>query len=446
MNSELPKVLHLVLKKPILRCVLDATLEVKPEKIVLVLGHDSESVREAAAGYPAETVIQQPQLGTGHAVMCCEESLGDFAGDILILSGDVPSVSPETLLNFVKSHSESGAEVSFVSAMAEDPRGYGRVVRDPDGRPVRVVEERDATREEKKIMEINAGIYCADSGFLWESLRALDTENSQGEYYLPGIVELCVSRKEKLCVFEAADSKEVLGVNTREELAGAARSSRLAINRRHMENGVTMEDPDSTYISASAVIGRDTVIRPNTHIYGRTRVGKNCEIGPSVYIEDSSLGDGVAVKFSSYLVECRIEDGAAVGPFCHLRPETRVKKRAKIGNFVEVKKSEIGEDSKVSHLSYVGDSDIGDGVNIGAGTITCNYDGREKHRTVIEDEAFVGSDTILVAPVKIGRGAVTGAGSTITRDVSAGALAIERSQQKEIEGWAKRSGQGKEKS
>lgn len=446
MNSELPKVLHSILKKPMLCYVLDAARKMKPERIILVLGHDSEFVEEVVSGCLVEIVIQEPQLGTGHAVSCCEEILRDFSGDILILSGDVPATGVLTLREFADSHAKNGVDVSFISTLVENPDGYGRVLRDVDGDVLRIVEDSDATVEEKKEKEINAGIYCVNSSFLWQSLCRLDSENSQGEYYLPGIVNLCVSRKRRIQAFTLADPKEVSGVNSREQLGEAEKTIRREINRRHMENGVTIEDPETTYISDSVSIGKDTTVCPNTYIYGETRIGDSCRVGPSVYIEDSRIGDNVEIRFSSYLTGCEVGDGVVVGPFCHLRPEARIKDGAKIGNFVEIKKSEIGVGSKVPHLSYVGDADIGDGVNIGAGTITCNYDGVNKHRTVVEDRAFIGSDTMLVAPVKVGKDATTAAGSTITKDVSSGALAIERAAQKEIEGWAERKRPKKEKS
>lgn len=446
MNSQLPKVLHPILKKPMLRYVLDTARAMAPERIVLVLGHDSELVKEAVSDYPVETVVQEPQLGTGHAVLCCEDAFRDFSGDILILSGDVPAISFFSLSEFTDSHVKSGYDLSLMSAMVEDPAGYGRVLRNDDGEVLRVVEDKDATADEKKENEINAGIYCVNSSFLWESLGGLDSENSQEEYYLPGIVNLCVSRNRRLLAFSLADPKEVSGVNSREQLGEAEKTIRLAINRRHMENGVTIVDPETTHISDSVGIGRDTTVYPNTYIYGETRIGDGCRIGPSVYIEDSRIGDNVEVRFSSYLAGCEVEDGVAMGPFCHLRPEAKIKSGAKIGNFVEIKKSNIGVGSKVPHLSYVGDADIGAGVNIGAGTITCNYDGVNKHKTVVEDGAFIGSDTMLVAPVKVGKGATTAAGSTVTKDVSPGALAIERAAQKEIKGWAERKRVKREKS
>ena len=446
MNSELPKVLHPILKKPMLRYVLDAADGVSPERVVLVLGHGSKLIKDTVSDYPVETVIQQPQLGTGHAVLCCEDVLRGFSGDILILSGDVPSVSVTTLREFTDSHTKCGADVSFVSAVVDDPGGYGRVIRDSEGKVLCVVEHRDATSNERKQNEINAGIYCVRSSFLWDALGGLDTENSQGEYYLPGIVNLCVARGRGLQAFTLGDPKEVSGVNTKQQLTEAERTVRRAINHRHMENGVTIVDPETTYISDSASIGRDTIVYPNTYIYGETTIGSGCRVGPSAYIEDSRIGDDVEIRFSSYLVGCRVENGVVMGPFCHLRPEARIEKGAKIGNFVEIKKSRIGTGSKVPHLSYVGDADIGEGVNIGAGTITCNYDGVNKHITVVEDGAFIGSDTMLVAPIRVGAGATTAAGSTITKDVSPGSLAIERAGQKEIAGWAERKRAKKGKS
>lgn len=438
MNSELPKVLHPILKKPMLHYVLDAAQKVEPERVVLVLGHDSELVEEAVSDCSVETVIQEPQLGTGHAVSCCEDVLRGFSGDILILSGDVPAIGVLSLREFANSHTKNDVDVSFISTLAENPDGYGRVLRNSNGDVLRVVEDKDATADEKREKEINTGIYCVNSSFLWESLGGLDRENSQGEYYLPGIIDLSVSRKRRIQAFTLADPKEVSGVNSREQLGEAEKTIRCAINRRHMENGVTIVDPQTTYISESVSVGKDTTVYPNTYIYGETRIGDGCRVGPSVYVEDSRIGNNVEIRFSSYLRGCEVEDGVVMGPFCHLRPEAKIKDGAKIGNFVEIKKSEIGAGSKVPHLSYVGDADIGAGVNIGAGTITCNYDGVNKHRTVVEEGAFIGSDTMLVAPVKVGKGATTAAGSTITKDVSSGALAIERAAQKEIKGWAER--------
>ena len=437
MNSQIPKVLHPILKKPMLRYVLDAAWGVGPERVLLVVGRDSV-IKDSVSDYSLETVIQKEQLGTGHAVSCCEDALRDFSGDILILSGDVPAVKVSTLRGFTVSHAKHGADVSFISALVDDPGGYGRVFRDAEGQVLRVVEDKDATDDERRVKEVNAGVYCVRSSFLWESLGGLDTENSQGEYYLPGIVNLCVTRRRRLNALTLADPKEVSGVNSREQLGEAEKNIRRVINRRHMENGVTIADPETTYISDSVTIGRDTTVYPNTHIYGETRIGDGCRLGPSVYIEDSEIGNNVEVRFSSYLAGCEVEDGVVMGPFCHLRPEARIESGAKIGNFVEIKKSRIGTGSKVPHLSYVGDADIGEGVNIGAGTITCNYDGVDKHRTEVGDRAFIGSDTMLVAPVSVGEDATTAAGSTITKDVSPGALAIERAGQKEIAGWAER--------
>ncbi len=445
MNSGLPKVLHPILKKPMLGYVLDASTDLVPRETVLVLGHGSDSVAEVVAEYSVRTVMQTPQLGTGHAVSFCRDALSVFSGDVLILSGDVPALGVSTLRRFLDSHRDDSSTLSFVSAVVDDPNGYGRVIRNSEGEVIRITEHRDATDEEKKCREINAGIYCVNSSFLWESLNELDTDNNQGEYYLPGIVDICARRGEKLSVFTAQAPEEVLGVNTREELAEAEKTIRRRINRFHMENGVTITDPETTYIAPSATIGRDTVIHPETHIYGDTAIGSSCVLGPSVYIENSRIGTSVEIKFSSYLMKCEIGDSVVIGPFCHLRPEANVGDRARIGNFVEIKKSRIGTGSKVPHLSYVGDAEIGDGVNIGAGTITCNYDGEVKRRTVVEDGAFIGSDTMLVAPVRIGKNAVTAAGSAITRDVSPGALAIERADHKEIAGWADRKKKKAEK-
>jgi bifunctional UDP-N-acetylglucosamine pyrophosphorylase/glucosamine-1-phosphate N-acetyltransferase len=311
-------------------------------------------------------------------------------------------------------------------------------VREKRGNILKVVEEKDAAPEERDIKEINTGLYCVESDFLWRVLGHINRENEQQEYYLPDIVNIAVQSGEMVNPFTISDSEEVLGVNNRVELANVERILRRRRNEELMLSGITIVDPDVTYVSPQASIGADTVIYPNTFIYGDTRVGSRCVIGPSVWIQDSVIGDEVVIKFSSYITESEIGDNVTVGPFAHLRPQVKVSSEAKIGNFVEIKKSFIGRGSKVPHLSYVGDAEVGEKVNIGAGTITCNYDGFEKHKTVIEDGVFIGSDTMLVAPVKIGSGATTGAGSTITKDVPEGALAIGRARQVVINEWKRK--------
>lgn len=438
MNSVVPKVLHRILNQPIIKYVLNSAVALKPQRISVVLGHRSDLVKSELIKYKIDVAIQEQQMGTGHAVLCAKKTLRDFKGNILILSGDVPLIAARTLTEFCDHFYNTNSTISFITSKLDNPSGYGRILRRENNQILDIVEEKDARRDQKKIKEINAGIYLVESSFLWESLNNLNSDNRQNEYYLPGIIRYGIENGVNVSTYELKDHKETLGINTRKQLWELETIMKEKINSKHLENGVTIVDPSNTYISEDVIIGKDTVINPNTHIYGKTQIGENCTIGPSVYIEDSILGNEVVVKFSSYLTNCKIENRVTMGPFCHLRPEAHVKDNAKIGNFVEIKKSQIGIGSKVPHLSYVGDATVGNNVNIGAGTITCNYDGVNKHQTIIEDNVFIGSDTMLVAPIRIGKEATTAAGSTITKDVEQGALAIERSIQKEISGWSER--------
>ena len=441
MKSILPKVVHPILGRPMISYVLDAVMKINPKKIALVVGHGAEKVKEAVADMHVECVLQNEQLGTGHAASCARKALAGFKGNVLILNGEFPLIAPKTLKDFVTSHGKSRATVSILTTMLDNPDGYGRVIRDQRGDVLRVVEEKDAAPIEKKLKEINSGAYCVESPFLWRALERIEAGNKQGEYYLPDVVNIASSRGKKVKGFVIADNRELLGVNTRSELAEAQEILKRKINHGLMLSGVTMVCPESTYISPNVSIGTDTVIHPYTFIYGNTKIGKGCVIGPSVWIEDSKIGNEVTIKFSSYIADADIEDKVTIGPFAHLRPQTKILSGAKIGNFVEVKKSRIGLNSKVPHLSYIGDATVGEGVNIGAGAITCNYDGVAKHQTTIGDRAFVGTNASLVAPLTIGEGAHIGAGSVVTKDVPPGALAVERAPQVVKEGWASRRAQ-----
>jgi bifunctional UDP-N-acetylglucosamine pyrophosphorylase/glucosamine-1-phosphate N-acetyltransferase len=404
--------------------------------IVLVTGHQGESIRETLP--PAEDItyaLQAEQLGTGHAVACAGEALRDFCGTVLILCGDVPLITPATLCGLVDCHSSRGAAVTVLTAHLAEPRGYGRIVKGYGGRILRIVEEKDATEVEREIEEINSGIYCVEASFLFEAVTGIDRDNAQGEYYLTDIVRIAAERG-LLCVsFPVNHADEVMGVNDRLQLSAAAAVLRLRTNDSLMLAGVTLVDPAATYIDAGVNVGNDTIVHPNVHISGATTIGKGCVIEPSVVIQGCTIGDRVVIKAGSVMTGAILHDDVAVGPMAHLRPGTELMDHVKIGNFVETKKAMVGSGSKASHLSYLGDAVIGRNVNIGCGTITCNYDGVRKHRTVIEDDVFVGSDVQLVAPVTVGRNSLIAAGTTVTADVPADSLAIARVPQVNKEGW-----------
>jgi bifunctional UDP-N-acetylglucosamine pyrophosphorylase/glucosamine-1-phosphate N-acetyltransferase len=445
MKSKVPKVLHPILGRPMLSYVMTAVGSLSPKNMVVVIGHGGGDVQDSLKAKGISFVDQKDQLGTGHAARCAKKALSGFKGPVLILNGDYPLITTGTLKTFISKHGESEAALSILTTHLDEPRGYGRIVRNGNGSVERIVEESDASADEKRITEVNSGTFCVDSTFLWKALEGLGPHNKQKEYYLTDIVEAASKKSLKISGVVVKDSSEVLGVNDRKELSDVERLLRIRTNESLMRSGVTIIDPDTTYISPEVKIGRDSVIYPNTYIYGASRIGVSSTIGPNVWIEDSELGKNVTVKLSSYINNAIINNNVNVGPFAHLRPEARISDDAKIGNFVEIKKSNIGKGSKVPHLSYVGDAVIGKNVNIGAGTITCNYDGFNKHETRVSDDVFIGSDTMLVAPVKVGKGAVTGAGSTITKDVPGGALAIGRAKQTIIEKWSRKPREKKRK-
>ena len=444
MRSDLTKALHALAGRPLIQHVLNAAAGVEPEKIILVLGHQADKVRSAVGEYRPEIVLQAEQLGTGHAVQQATEAIATGAGPVLVLCADTPLITSKTLQDVIDLHKKSRATITLVTAKVDNPFGYGRVVRGRSG-VMRVVEEKDATATQKKIQEVNAGIYCFDSEFLLASLRVLGKNNAQGEYYLPDTIELAKKKKRRVSAFLCRDPQEVMGVNSRYDLSKAEAILRRRINRQWMLEGVTIVDPDTVFVGNEVRLGRDVVIYPNVMIEGRTRIGDGCVIHPGTRIVNSVIAEKVIVKDCSVIEDSEIASNAVIGPFAHLRPGSLIGPRAKIGNFVEVKKSTIGEGSKASHLAYIGDTIVGRDVNIGAGVIICNYDGYEKHPTVIEDNVFVGSDSQLVAPVKIGRGALVAAGSTITEDVPADALAISRVPQEIREEFASRRRRLKQK-
>jgi bifunctional UDP-N-acetylglucosamine pyrophosphorylase/glucosamine-1-phosphate N-acetyltransferase len=444
MKSVLPKALHPLSGRPMIHHVLNAAAALEPEKIVLVLGHQSERVRNAVSSYDTEVVLQHEQLGTGHAVRQAKENIARASGPVLILCADTPLLTGGTLQSLLDLHRKTKAAVTLITARVHNPFGYGRVVRAKAG-VGKIVEEKDATAAQKKILEINSGIYCFDRDFLVQSLDGLNRNNAQGEYYLPDLIALARKKKRKVSGFVCNTPDEVLGVNSRKDLHVAEQILRGRQNEKWMLAGVTMIDPASTFISDEAILGRDTVLYGNVRIEGKTRIGEGCTVYPGCRIVDSSIENGVTIKDSSVIEESSVATDASVGPFAHLRPGAVIREGAKIGNFVEIKKSVIGEGSKANHLSYIGDATVGRDVNIGAGVITCNYDGFQKFRTVIEDGVFVGSDAQLVAPVTIGKGALVAAGATITKDVPADALAISRVPQSIREGFSSRRRKLKQK-
>jgi bifunctional UDP-N-acetylglucosamine pyrophosphorylase/glucosamine-1-phosphate N-acetyltransferase len=444
MRSSLPKALHPLAGKPLIRHVLDAVMPIGPARTIVVLGHQADRVRGAMEGYPVEIVHQAQQLGTGHAVRQAMDALAGSSGPVMVLCADTPLLTPETLKNLLDVHGRSKAAVTVMTAIADDPTGYGRVVRGRSG-ILRVVEEKDASAAQKQIREVNAGIYCFDRKFLQTALHGIGNRNAQGEYYLPDTISLARRKKLKVGAVLCRDFDETMGINSRFDLSQAEMVLQARTNLRWMLEGVTLQDPATVFIGAEVVIGKDTLVYPNVRLEGKTTVGEGCVLYPGSRVADSTLGSGVTIKDSCVIEESRIADRASVGPFAHLRPGTVLGAGSRIGNFVEVKKSVIGEGSKANHLSYLGDAIIGADVNIGAGVITCNYDGFKKHQTVIEDGVFVGSDAQLVAPVRIGRDALVAAGATITRDVPAEALALSRVPQENREGVAGRRKKMKQK-
>ena len=438
MKSRIPKVLHQVAGRPMLERVLRTADSVHPATVTLIVGHRADAIREYLAARPGiEFASQEPQLGTAHALQQAEQLLRGRNGTLVLLSGDVPMLSATTLERLLDTHRGAGAAATVVTATVERPYGYGRIVR-KDGRIARIVEERDASAAQRQIKEINSGIYAFDLEPLWDALRGIASGNAQGEFYLTDLVAIYRRRKLPVETLLVDNPAEIRGINSRTELAEVSRLVRQTKNEELMAAGVTLIDPATTYIDPDVEVGPDTVIHPGVVLEGQTRIGSACEIRGSVRIADSTLGDRVTVNNFCLIVGAQVADGVSVGPFAHLRPETVVSEGARIGNFVELKKTSLGAGSKVNHLSYLGDATVGSHVNVGAGTITCNYDGEKKHQTVIEDGAFIGSDTQLIAPVRVGKGAYVGAGSSITQDVPAGALGIARGKQTNIEGWVER--------
>ena len=435
MKSATIKILHRAAGRPIIDYVLDLASELCPSPPVMVVGYQREAVQKAV-GERARYAVQEQQLGTGHAVLQAAPAI-EAAGNkrVLILSGDVPLTRQETLEGLLEEHQRSGNALTLLTMKLDDPAMYGRIVRDASGGVTRIVEAKDADDEQKRIGEVNAGIYVFESEHLFDNLRNLSNQNAQGEYYLTDLLAVLRERGHRVGAMVVDDPIEVLGVNSRADLAQVESEIQRRVVEKLMREGVTFRNPSTVVIDSTVSIGADTVIYPFVTLEGSTQIGEGCVIEPGVHLLNVRLGDDVHVKTGTVAEDAIIEDEASIGPYAHLRPGTQLGRRVKVGNFVETKKAVFGEGAKASHLSYIGDAEVGADVNIGAGTITCNYDGVRKNKTILEDGVFIGSDTQLVAPVRVGRGAYVGAGSTITKDVPPDALALSRTPQRIIEGW-----------
>lgn len=433
MKSSLYKVLHPVCGKPMVEHVVENMEKLGVEKIVTIVGHGAETV-QSKLDDRSEYALQSEQLGTAHAVLQAEEILANLSGTTIVICGDTPLISAETMRDLLKHHEETDAKATILTVIADDPTGYGRIIREEEGSVKSIVEQKDASSQEQLVKEINSGTYCFDNETLFAALKLVKNENAQGEYYLPDVIGILQKQGETISAFAAKDFDEILGINDRIALSQAEQTMRVRIAQHHMREGVTIIDPQSTYISSDAIIGADTVIKPGVIIEGKTTIGENCTIGPNSHIVSSTIGNGTTIH-SSVVLSSVVGDHTAIGPFAHIRPQTEVGNDVKIGNFVEVKKSTVGNGSKISHLSYMGDASIGSNVNIGCGTITVNYDGKNKFVTTIEDDAFVGCNSNLIAPVTIGNKAYVAAGTTVTIDVPGEALAIGRVRQENKEDY-----------
>ena len=421
MKSGRAKVLHELGGRPLIAHVARAAQSLDPLTVLVVVGHQAEEVERATfneIGELASFAVQAKQRGTGDAVASARSKLESSDSLLVVLSGDVPLIRVETLRKLIEQHVSTGAACTILAVRLENPTGYGRIIRNERGEFQKIVEQKDANEEERKVKEINSGMYCFETGDLFDALKRVEPKNEQGEYYLTDVAEIILSTGRKVEVFTHTDAREVSGINTRAELAEFENLlRRSAIRRLMIENGVTFIDPSHAYISPEAEIGRDTIIHPNVTIEGKTVIGENCMIRAGARIANSKLGDNVTIKDHSLIVDSEIASNCSVGPFAHLRMNATLEEKATVGNFVEVKKSRLKRGTKAMHLTYLGDATIGERTNIGAGTVTCNYDGKNKHETIIEDDVKIGSDTMLVAPVRVGSRSVTGAGSVVTKDV-----------------------------
>ncbi len=436
MKSKLYKVLHPVCGKPMVQHVVDQVEKLQVDSIVTVIGHGSEKVK-AQLGNSVNYVYQQEQLGTAHAVIQAKDILGDKEGVTLVICGDTPLMTSETIEALFLQHEKMGAKATILTAKASKPDGYGRIVRNEMGVVEKIVEHKDATEAERTITEINTGTYLFDNALLFQALNNVSNENVQGEYYLPDVIEILKQQGEIVSAFQTSDFDETIGVNDRIALSEAEAIMRKRINEQHMRNGVTIMDPLNTYIEADVMIKEDTVIYPGSMLKGATVIGSDCIIGPNTEINNCVVGNNTAIK-QSVAHDSSIGSDVNIGPFAHIRPASTIDDEVKIGNFVEIKKATFGKGSKASHLSYIGDANVGSDVNIGCGTITVNYDGKNKFLTTIEDGAFIGCNSNLIAPVTISKGAYVAAGSTITDDVPSEALSIARARQVNKENYKRK--------
>ena len=434
MKSELPKVIHKVNGIPMISKIIKVLNGLEPEENILILGHKKEEVLKVV-GEDADYVVQTEQLGTGHAVIQAKEKLADYDGDVMVLCGDTPLLREETLRALYDFHKESKAVTTILTSIYENPFGYGRIVKE-NGLVKAIVEEKEADAEVKKIKEVNAGVYCFNSKELFSALSKINNNNEKGEYYLTDVIGIQVGENKKVQSFVLEDNMEILGVNSKVELAQASKVLRERKNLELMEEGAILIDPAAVYIEEDVKVGRDTVIYPGAVLQGKTTIGENCQILGTTRIIDSKLGNSITVE-SSVIEDSILEDYVTMGPFAHLRPKSHLMEKVHIGNFVEVKKSTLEKGVKAGHLTYLGDAQVGEDTNIGAGTITCNYDGKNKFKTVIGKRSFIGSDSMLVAPVNIGENALVGAGSVITKDVPDNSLAVARSKQIIKNDWRK---------
>ena len=429
----MPKVLHKVCGKPLSKWVIDASEAAGADKVCAVVGHKAETVKEVL-GDVCEFALQAEQKGTGHAVMQAIDVIKNSKGEVVILNGDTPLITAETINKAIEYHKNNGNQATVITAILDDATGYGRIVRDNDGSVLKIVEQKDASKEEKKINEVNSGMYVFDAQSLVYALDKITPNNAQGEYYLTDTLEILLSAGKKIGGYAISDNDEIRGINDRVQLNEAEKIMQKRINEYHMRNGVTMRNPESVYIEDGVEIGNDTEICQNVTIKSGTKIGSDCVIGSGSMLDRAVIHDGVDV-LSSVILESEVDEGTHVGPFAYIRPNCHVGKEVKVGDFVELKNSNIDDGTKISHLTYIGDSDVGKRVNFGCGTVTCNYDGKKKYRTTIGDDCFVGCNTNFVSPINVGDGVYIAAGSTITEDIPENSLSIARARQVNKDGW-----------